>query len=449
MKEPSDFRKPPKNQNLPPAVKMELEWVYGYRAKDSKNNIQIMKDGALAYNAAALGVIYNPADHSQRFFNMHNDDVTAIAFSPDLQTIATGEIGPKPIIQVWDAQSMQPKFTLKGKLTKGIENIAFSPSGKVLVAVAIDDDHCVAAYNMDTGACLGSNKGDKSKIIEIAMKSDTEFATAGVKHFMNWSISGGNLVSKRGSFGQNDQRIGSVKFNKDNALTGCFTGEMFIWGGGSISKAVKLHERPLDAIHVHSQYVLTGGRDGKVSVLSNSYAILFQIPLSPQQFTSVSTEVRALCLNEAANSLVIGTFGSEIFQVPIDMQKKGIGAPKALIHGHFSPAKKDNNEAWGMAAFSQKDQVVSVSDDGTLRVWDTQAKKLIQTVDLNLNDKGQPLPVDPATKELPNGAKGRSVCVSKNGKYCAVGFRDGSYRLYDVASWKMMGAIQNLSKQWI
>ena len=51
---------------------------------------------------------------------MHIDDVTAIAFSPDKRTIATGEIGPKPTIYVWDAITMTVKYEFKGKLTKGI-----------------------------------------------------------------------------------------------------------------------------------------------------------------------------------------------------------------------------------------------------------------------------------------------------------------------------------------
>lgn len=51
---------------------------------------------------------------------MHIDDVTAIAFSPDGRTVATGEIGPKPMICIWDAITMQIKHQLKGKLTKGI-----------------------------------------------------------------------------------------------------------------------------------------------------------------------------------------------------------------------------------------------------------------------------------------------------------------------------------------
>lgn len=106
MKEPSTFRKAPKNIDQAPNIKLDLEWVHGYRAKDSKNNIAYLADGNIAYNAAGLGVVYNPKEHSQKFFDKHIDDVTAIAFSSDRRLIATGEIGPKPSIYVWDGVTM-------------------------------------------------------------------------------------------------------------------------------------------------------------------------------------------------------------------------------------------------------------------------------------------------------------------------------------------------------
>lgn len=58
------------------------------------------------------------------------------------------------------------------------------------------------------------------------------------------------------------------------------------------------------------------------------------------------------------------------------------------------------------------------------------------------------MPVDPSTKELSNGAKARSVCVSPNGKMVAVGFRDGSFRIYLTKDWKL-AAEKKDRKEWI
>lgn len=109
MKEPTGFTKPPKNANARPDVDLDLEWVHGYRSHDCKNNVTYLKDGSIAYHAAGLGICYDDGDKEQRFFKSHIDDVTAFAYSSDGQTIATGEVGPKPSIYIWDGLSMQVK----------------------------------------------------------------------------------------------------------------------------------------------------------------------------------------------------------------------------------------------------------------------------------------------------------------------------------------------------
>jgi len=63
-------------------------------------------DGSIVYHAAALGIVYDPVNHTQRFFKEHIDDVTAIAFSPDKRLIATGEVGPRCSICIWDGVTM-------------------------------------------------------------------------------------------------------------------------------------------------------------------------------------------------------------------------------------------------------------------------------------------------------------------------------------------------------
>jgi hypothetical protein len=90
---PSTWKKPPVNQNKPPALSLNLEWVHGYRSRDSRNNIGVALDGNIVYQAAAVGVGYDPATHTQRHFIAHTDDITAIAFSPDRTLVVTGEVG--------------------------------------------------------------------------------------------------------------------------------------------------------------------------------------------------------------------------------------------------------------------------------------------------------------------------------------------------------------------
>lgn len=143
----------------------------------------------------------------------------------------------------------------------------------------MDDNHSVAVYNAESGTFIAMTNGDKAVILELAFKNDTEFASAGVKHFMTWKV-GTNLKSTRGNFNKNDMRIGSCKFNGDNCLTGSITGELYIWSGQAIKETKKLHERPLDAIFVNQKYILTGGRDLKVHILqANNYSPLYSFTI--------------------------------------------------------------------------------------------------------------------------------------------------------------------------
>ena len=77
--------------------------------------------------------------------------------------------------------------------------MAFSPSGKRIVAGAIDVDHSVAIFDLEgSGACLWSDKGGPEVIIDVRFTDENNFATVGVKHFKAWTYENGKCRGDKG-----------------------------------------------------------------------------------------------------------------------------------------------------------------------------------------------------------------------------------------------------------
>jgi len=64
MKEPTGFTKPQRGASQKPNVRMDLEWVHGYRAHDCKNNLTYLSDDSMVvYHAAGVGIVYDKSEH--------------------------------------------------------------------------------------------------------------------------------------------------------------------------------------------------------------------------------------------------------------------------------------------------------------------------------------------------------------------------------------------------
>lgn len=58
-----------------PTSSLKLEWVYGYRGHQCRNNLYYTNTKEIVYFVAGVGVVYNTRENSQRFFLGHNDDI--------------------------------------------------------------------------------------------------------------------------------------------------------------------------------------------------------------------------------------------------------------------------------------------------------------------------------------------------------------------------------------
>ncbi|KAI8479125.1 Echinoderm microtubule-associated protein-like 5, partial [Branchiostoma belcheri] len=58
-----------------PGSQLRLEWVYGYRGHQCRNNLYYTATKEVVYFVAGVGVVFNTREHSQRFFLGHSDDI--------------------------------------------------------------------------------------------------------------------------------------------------------------------------------------------------------------------------------------------------------------------------------------------------------------------------------------------------------------------------------------
>lgn len=106
---------------------------------------------------------------------------------------------------------------------------------------------------------------------------------------------------------------------------------MYLWQGGNIAQVKKIgHSRLIDAITVTDSHILTGGRDSKIVVMDKQYNVQFTVDLTTLDNLELknanSLQVRAITVNKLKNKLMIGTFGHEIVELPINFAQKTVNA---------------------------------------------------------------------------------------------------------------------------
>ena len=471
-----------------------------YYAKHVSNPLTL----ELLYFAAAVGVCLGVENNSQNFMLGHKDDIISMDVHLERGLVATGELGPRPRILVHDLSSQETLCEIRQGVIKGVNILKFSPSGRRLAAVCIDNDNHLAVFEARGGVhqpkegwdMLKIVKGDRKKITSMEWVSEDELLTLGKRHARSWKIRRDSLKYTGCSLSKScDYVVGTGRMEikgKTQVLAGAANGELQIWKSGGIKDKRHHHTRALDAIYCgdsNLKIVLTGGRDCLVNFYSRANLAHIGFINLNQVLTegSISNRIRSIQLDSQGRNLYLSTYSSEIWRLSeldleavitdlngghakkkfdlkaLNFMKKTAKQTKQvnllqymdvdrietaqLMSGHYAPSLKWTNEVWGLDVLD-RERVVSVSDDATLRVWNVNTRSLESIVKLNVDAKGNPMPRCSKTGDIQDSCKLRSVSASKSGKWAAVGCKDGTVRLVDLVNSKQVKVFKT-RKRWI
>jgi len=122
------------------------------------------------------------------------------------------------------------------------------------------------------------------------------------------------------------------------------------------------------------------------------------ISLANKDYNSINPEIRALSLDKVGKNLLVGTIGSEIYELSIEPASKRVENWRFLVRGNSSLRKSRATELRGLAIVPNTKVFVTVSEDSKLRLWDLDQRVQLQAV--GLDSKARVVEVDETNQQL-------------------------------------------------
>uniref|UniRef100_A0A3B4GUS1 EMAP like 6 n=1 Tax=Pundamilia nyererei TaxID=303518 RepID=A0A3B4GUS1_9CICH len=402
-----------------PGCRLRLDWVYGYRGHQCRNNLYYTAGKEVVYFVAGVGVVYNTREHSQRFYLGHNDDIISLALHPERSLVATGQVGKDPYVCVWDTFTAQTVSLLRDGHTHGIACLAFSADGQV-THTHTQSKTMIFKDKAGIKCKFSGNSLDLRAVFWVYWDPDYDSARG------FWSLCGNALTPKRGIFGKTGdlQTILCVASAKDDiTYSGALNGDIYVWKGLNLIRTVQsAHSAGIFSMYSCEEGFATGGRDGCIRLWDVDFKPITKIDLREAEQGYKGLSIRSVCWR--ADRILAGTQDSEIFEVMVRDRDK----PLLIMQGH------SEGELWALDVHPKKPLAVTGSDDRSVRsVLSLDCESCKATVaecengSTELRDMTEVVHIKDR-KEVIHEMK-----FSPDGAYLAVGSNDGLVDIYAVA----------------
>uniref|UniRef100_A0A8C9SB44 EMAP like 3 n=1 Tax=Scleropages formosus TaxID=113540 RepID=A0A8C9SB44_SCLFO len=452
----------------PPAEKLELDWVYGYRGRDCRANLYLLPSGEAVYFIACVVVLYHVDRRTQRHYLKHTDCVRCLAIHPDRVRVASGQMAGvdkdgkplQPFVHIWDSATL---VTLQqiglGSFERGVGSVAFSyaDSGAFLCVIDDSNEHMLSVWDCNKGTKQAEIKSTNEAVfaVEFSPADSNNIVTCGKSHVYFWTLSGGTLSKKQGIFGKykKPKFIQCFVFSgTGDVLTGDSEGNILTWGKSAadiktLGKGAKETYQIMRQTRAHEGSVFTlcvlqggailsgGGKDRRV--------IRWSVDLAPERECEIPEKFGAVrtIADVDGEELLVGTTRNAILRGTLS------DGFVAIVQGHV-------DELWGLATHPSQNVFLTCGHDRQVCLWNAEEHRLdwcttleesglcadfcpnggVVSVGLNT---GRWVVLDLQTQELvsdsTDGNEQLSVMrYSPDGSFLAVGSHDNFIYIYTV-----------------
>ncbi|BFZ07628.1 hypothetical protein BsWGS_10667 [Bradybaena similaris] len=387
-----------------PPEKLQLEWVYGYRGRDCRSNLYYLPTGEIIYFTAAVVILHNVEEQSQRHYLGHTDDIKCLAIHPDRIKIATGQVAGHeakegkhphkkksgspdivpdetfPHVRVWDSVSLNTLHVIGlGIFQRAVACLSFSKLDGGLHLVIIDEanEHSISVWDIsrDKPHKITETKSSTEPVLAVEYHplEKQQIVTCGKNQITFWTFEGGSLAKKQGIFDRYEKPkfVLSLAFaDNGDVLAGDSNGNILVWGKGTnriVNAMLSAHEGGVFSLCTLKDGTLLsgGGKDRKIVQWDSSYRKTGQETEVPDAYGPVRT------LSQGKGGLIlVGTTRNCILLGSLDLELSPI------VQGH-------TDELWGLATHPSQHQFLTGGTDRQLYLWDSQSRTVVWSKEMN------------------------------------------------------------------
>ncbi|MUG95108.1 hypothetical protein F7734_23195 [Scytonema sp. UIC 10036] len=422
--------------------------------EDEVNAVAFSPDGKYLATASDDNTarVWNAASGKEVFLLKHEDKVNAVAFSPDGKYLATAS--DDNTARVWNAASGKEVFLLKHNPDEitNVTNITFSPDGKYLTTS--DRDKTVKVWNATNGKEVFRLKLEYVGDDVVFSPNSKYLVTAGSDNAAwVWEVTSGKQVTRL----QHEGRVSSVDFSPDGKYlaTASWDKTAKVWEATSGKEIIRIrHDATLSvvAFSPDGKYLVTASGTYAGVLTAKDYVTRVLETTSGREVARMQNETLVSAVDFSPDSKYLATVSKDarVWELASGKEVVRLKPEDRVSAVAFSPDGKylatgsedKTSQLWefttGWEGISVKHEYAAISPDG----------KYVATVGGDFIIRVWETTTGREVTNMKHEADIWRIAFSPDGKYLATADEDKTTRVWEANSGKEVSRMQHEDRVW-